>query len=151
MQFSQKKKKFTYKILFVRSMQYFNWKTLIINYSIKWRNILRNIKFYEIPIRNIIINRLLFCSKIFQEYEKEDNYKELRASRGDVYGTFANNRYMPRLSFVPLTLRCLISTITDISRERDNHGNALWRIRRENYSRWYPLFLGKLVASRNHC
>lgn len=95
----------------------------------------------------------LLCWKIFQVYvanEKEDNYKELGASKGDVYGTFANNRYMARLSFVPLTLR-LILTITDISRERDNHGNALWRIRRENYSQWYPLFLGKVVASQSHC
>lgn len=88
-----------------------------------------NIKFYEIPIRNIItiISPFFFVERYFKYLanEKEDNYEEeLRASRGDVYGTFANNRYMPRLSFVPLTLR-LILTITDISRERDNHGNAL--------------------------
>lgn len=67
--------------------------------------ILMNNRFNEIRIESIINYWSLSFQQLFHEYvanEKEDNYKKPRASRGGVYGTFANNRDMPRLSFVRL-------------------------------------------------
>lgn len=88
-----------------------------------------NIRFNEIRIESIINYWWPSFQELSHEYvanEKEDNYKEPRTSRGGVYGIHLQitETCLAFLLFA-LSLRCLISAITDISHERDNHGNAL--------------------------